>query len=212
MHRLAFVVLLAPHAAAADAFDADISLGSVGTATHGQGVAIHLEARRNLGDDNAIGLRGEAMVAGPGDSGWGEDRSVVAALATAEHRFHHGPSGIRAFVGIAAGAYKISSFVIGPPPSSATRGPGEMTIGCLSGGASYGDTPELCTIHNLYGTFFGVAPTIGVDLGHVRIALTYNVLAGAHAEIWDGVTTDHAPTSSFRQDYATFDLAYRFGD
>ena len=59
------------------------------------------------------------------------------------------------------------------------------------------------------GRYFGVAPQVGVDLGPVRIAATYNAILGAQLELIENIggvdrTTHHS------QNFLSIELSYQF--
>ena len=60
------------------------------------------------------------------------------------------------------------------------------------------------------GRYFGVAPQIGIDLGRVRLAATYNAILGASLEVHQTVG-DVEQTSSASQNYLSLELSFRFG-
>jgi outer membrane protein W len=188
----ALVLVLWSAAAAADPVhyeqvrvDAGLTGSTVAIADR-NGAGFVVEIKELVTDHLAIGGRVEVGVMYGGHVG--DDHADVSAtmaacgLVKAEYHFLDGQ--IRPFVGLGAGAYTIGS-------ESVTSGP--MTAGVQT------DT----------GRYVGVAPQIGIDLGHVRIAATYNAIVGASIEVHDMVGTA-SQTTTLSQNYLSLELSYEF--
>ena len=139
-------------------------------------------------DNIAVGVRFEGAVMFGGDFGQDGDVKVdmgAVAVALAKGEYLVGRGGVRPFVGFGVGMYDIVS-------QSVEAGP--MTTG----------------VDQKAGRYFGVSPQVGVDLGRLRLAATYNAILGADIEIHQMVGGVEE-TSSFSQNYFTFELSFRFG-
>jgi outer membrane protein X len=147
-----------------------------------------VEPKFNLHDNIAVGLRIEGAVMFGGDFGQDGDVKVdmgAVAVALAKGEYLLGQGGVRPFVGFGVGMYDIVS-------QSVEAGP--MTTG----------------VDQKAGRYFGISPQLGVDLGRLRLAATYNTILGADIEVRQMVGGVEQ-TSSFSQNYFTFELSFRFG-
>jgi hypothetical protein len=62
------------------------------------------------------------------------------------------------------------------------------------------------------GEYFGIAPEIGFDFGHVRLCAVYNVILGASEEVSQTVAVGQPAKIDNRPlNYLTIELAIRFG-
>jgi hypothetical protein len=97
-----------------------------------------------------------------------------------------GTGAVRPFVSLGAGVYSMGShtFVSGPD--------GEAGISTTT------------------GRYFGVAPEVGIDLGRVRLAATYNAILGADVE-YRRTSGGIEHRESFSQSYLSLELSFRFG-
>ena len=168
--------------------DAGIS-GSYASAFGRGGFGAVAEPKFMVHDNVAVGARleGEVMFGGNIDTG-GDDVSmemaaVAAALLKGEYLYGYGT--VRPFGALSLGMYDI----------------GSQSVGAGGGNAS---------VNQKAGRYFGVAPQLGVDLGRVRLAATYNRILGADVEVTQTVG-DVQQTASFSQSYFTFELSFRFG-
>jgi len=166
-------------------FDGGLTASSVGVADRG-GVGVVAEIKAVVHDNVAVGGRVEIAVMFGGVVGQDElplDVSLAGSgLIKAE--LHGGTGTIRPFVAVGAGGYTIGSHTI-------------------QGG------PNTSGISTSIGRYFGVAPEVGVDLGPVRIAATYNAILGASLEVRDMV--GNAPqTTHVSQNYLSLELSFRF--
>lgn len=159
-------------------------LGSTGSGGFG-GV---VEPKFLVTDQIGVGARleGAVLFGGSIDGGGDVDMNmaaVAAVLAKGEYLFFDG--GVRPFVGFGLGFYDIASQGVGA--GSATT-----------------------QVSQKAGRYFGVAPEIGVDLGRVRLAATYNAILGADVEVTQNVGGAEQ-TASYSQNYFTVELTFRFG-
>jgi hypothetical protein len=60
------------------------------------------------------------------------------------------------------------------------------------------------------GRYFGVAPELGIDLGRVRLAATYNAILGTSVE-YRQTSGGIEHRESFSQSYLSIELSFRFG-
>lgn len=147
------------------------------------------EPKFMIHDNIAVGARFEAevMFGGNIDAGSSDvsmDMAAVAAgLVKGEYLYGYGT--VRPFGGLALGMYDI----------------GSQSVGAGGGTAS---------VNQKAGRYFGIAPQIGVDLGRVRLAATYNRILGADVEVTQTVGNVEQ-TASFTQSYFTFELSFRWG-
>jgi outer membrane protein X len=109
---------------------------------------------------------------------------TMAACALLKGEYLFGTGSVRPFVGLGGGLYTIGSHSIDAGPN--TQG-----------------------IHTKVGDYFGIAPQLGLDLGRVRVAMTYNAIVGAGIDVHDTVGTTEM-TTSVSQNYLSLELAFRF--
>jgi hypothetical protein len=144
------------------------------------------EIKVNAHDNIAVGGRVEIAVMFGGDVD-GEDLPFgLAASALAKAEYLLGTHAVRPFVGLGAGLYSMGSHTIVSDDN------GESGITTTT------------------GRYFGVAPQMGVDLGRLRLAATYNAILGTsveHRRMSGGIEY----RESFSPDYMTFELSIRFG-
>lgn len=151
---------------------------------NGSGMAVEIKGMAH--DNLAIGGRVEFAVMFGGVVGEDEaplDVSIAASgLLKAEYLF--GDALVRPFVGLGAGGYTIGSQTIAAGPNR--------------------DGIEVRT-----GRYFGVAPQIGVDIGRVRIAATYNAILGAYLELRQTIGNVEQ-TERLSQNYLSLELSFQF--
>jgi hypothetical protein len=109
---------------------------------------------------------------------------TMAGAALVKGEYLVGTAWARPFVGLGVGGYSIGSQSIEDGPN--TR------------------------VNTTVGRYFGFAPQIGVDLGPVRFAVSYNVIVGADIEYTNGMDTT-ARTERASQNYWALEGTYRFG-
>jgi hypothetical protein len=150
------------------------------------GAGMVAEIKVMVHDHVAIGGRVEVAVMFGGHIGQ-DDRPLDVAmaacgLAKGEYFLIDGP--VRPFVGLGIGGYTIGSQTITSGPN--TAGIDQQT-----------------------GRYFGVAPQIGIDLGRLRLAATYNAILGATLEVRQTIG-DVEQTSKLSQNYLSLELSFRF--
>ena len=165
--------------------DAGMTGSAVGVSDR-NGVGFVTEIKVNAHDHIAIGGRVEIAVMFGGDV---EDEVLPVALAAcgllkAEYLLGTGP--VRPFVGLGAGVYSMGSHTFVSEPDG-SRG-----------------------ISTTTGRYFGVAPAVGIDLGRLRVAATYNAIIGADVE-YRHTSGGIEHRESLSQSYLSLELSFRFG-
>lgn len=165
--------------------DAGITGSSVAVSER-SGAGMVAEIKVMVHDNVAVGGRVEVAVMFGGVVGDDELPLDVAmaACGLAKVEAYAGSGPIRPFVGLGAGGYTIGSQTIDSGPNT-------------SG------------IYQQTGRYFGVAPQIGVDLGRVRIAATYNAILGASLELHQMIG-DVEQRSRVSQNYLSLELSFQF--
>jgi outer membrane protein X len=158
-----------------------------GTGSGGFGAVV--EGKYNITDRIAAGLRLDGAVQF-GGSVTSESTSInIGAVAAilAKGEFFLTNSTVRPFVGFGAGMYALGG-------QSVTAGQGSAGVTQAA------------------GSVFGIAPQLGLDLGAVRLAATYNVLIGGTL-IVQQVSSDGSPPPevSVSRNYFGFELSFRIG-
>jgi outer membrane protein X len=147
-----------------------------------------MEPKVLIHDQVAIGARFEAAVMFGGNIGAAGDVKMdmgAAANILAKGEYLVSTSAVRPFVGLGLGFYSIGSQSISTGSMSAA-------------------------IDQKGGRYFGIAPQLGIDLGRVRLAATYNAILRADIEVHQ-VVGGAQQTASFSQNYLTFEMSFRFG-
>jgi len=168
----------------------DGGLGASKTAIDDRGgFSMIAEVKAMVHDDLAIGGRVEIAMIYGGVFGMDElplDFTLAASGLVKGELYLPGSQRylVRPFVGLGAGPYTIGSHQIQSGPN---------TDGISTG----------------IGRYFGVAPQVGIDIGPVRIAATYNAILGATLETRDRVGTATEITR-ISQNYLTLELSFRF--
>jgi hypothetical protein len=135
----------------------------------------------------AIALRIEGMVTF-GASVGGDATSMSTgsvALLGVKGEYLIGPFGVRPVVGLGAGLYAI-------------------------GGDTIATGPDRVVVSRKSGTHFGVSPAVGLDLGRVRLAVTYHRIFGADVRV-EEMAGGEATRRDFSQDYYSFELSFHVG-
>ena len=71
------------------------------------------------------------------------------------------------------------------------------------------DQNDMTVIEHATGRYIGVAPQVGVDVGPVRLAATYNAILGAQIEVQRVI--DNLPhVEKLSQNYLSLELSFRF--
>ena len=191
MRPVIIVALLATTAHADDSDPLHVDTGLIGTyvSSNGRGgFGAVFEPKLLIDDHVAVGGRLEAAVMFGGAIGSAGDTqmdvgALGALLAKGEYLF--GDAEVRPFVGLGVGVFDIAS-------------------------QSIATTQSTASIDQKAGRYFGVAPQLGIDLGRVRIAVTYDAILGADIEVHQtvGGTTQ---STSYSQSYLGGELSFRFG-
>jgi hypothetical protein len=193
MRSIAFIVLLASGDAIAESehyeqVRVDCGITASRVAIEGRsGGGLLAEIKAMLHDNVAVGGRVDISMLFGGV--YGQDELdlgfTMAGAALLKGEYLVGHASVRPFIGFGVGGYSIGS-------------------------QSVADGPNTTGIHTTVGRYFGFAPQLGIDLGPLRLAVTYNAILGADLEYTDGVNTT-ARTERVSQDYWTLEAAYRFG-
>jgi outer membrane protein X len=163
-------------------------IGSYVSASGRAGFGGVVEPKFNVHDNIAVGARFEGAIMfggeiGP-DSGTKVQLGVVAAgLIKGEYLV--GTSAVRPFIGFGLGVFDMIS-------QSVEAGPG--TAG----------------VDQRAGRYFGIAPQLGINLGRLRLAATYNMILGADIEVRQMVGNVEQSTT-YSQNYLSFEMSFRFG-
>ena len=152
---------------------------------NGGGIVVEIKAMAH--DQLAIGGRVEIALMFGGSIG--DDNTDVdfalAASALVKGEYYLGRDHIRPFVGLGIGAYTI-------------------------GGQSISTGPGTAGVDQRAGRYIGVAPQIGIDLGRLRLAATYNAILGAQLEVRQMVGTVEQ-VDTFSQNYLSLEMSFQFG-
>jgi hypothetical protein len=146
-----------------------------------------VEPKYLVTDHLAVGPRVEGMVTfgasvGDGDGGFSTG-SVGAVLAKAELLV--GSLATRPVVGIAFGVYGIGGDTI-------ETGPGDVIV------------------KHKDGRYVGMAPSAGIELGRVRLAVTYHMMLGAKVVV-ERTPGDASSREDFSQNFFSFELSVHVG-
>lgn len=166
----------------------DSGLSGTYTSASGRGgFGAVVEPKFLIHDHVGVGARFEGAVQFGGSFGSDEISMSVAALASTllKGEFYPTLGTARPWVGFGLGMYDIISQDVSTGTSMAS-------------------------VDQKAGRYFGIAPQLGVDLGRLRLAATYNMILGADIEVRQ--TVGGAPQStSYSQSYFTFEMTFRFG-
>jgi len=147
-----------------------------------------VEPKFAVHDQVSVGLRLEGAVMFGGNIGSDGSTSMdmgAAASMMAKGEYLFTTTDVRPFVGLGLGMIDIAS-------------------------QSISTTPMNASIDQKAGRYFALAPQIGIDLGRLRLAATYNVIMGADIEVHQMIGGVDQK-ASFSQNYLTFELGIRFG-
>jgi outer membrane protein W len=162
--------------------------GSADIAEYGIGAAI--EPKYNLTDRISVGVRLEGAALVPESVSVGGDsvsmgaRAVSAYLAKAD--YYLTTSGVRPFVGIGAGLYRIGS------------------VNQSVSGANVVQQAEAFS-------GFGVAPQLGINFGGFRLAGTYHVITGGDRVVLTQAVGAPAVSRTMPTSYFALELGGTFG-
>jgi outer membrane protein X len=161
--------------------------GSTVAVSERNGVGFVAEVKAMANDNVALGGRIEFAVMFGGHVG--QDNVpmdvTMAACGLLKGEYLFGTGTVRPFVGLGAGLYTIGSHSIQAGPN--TQG-----------------------IETKVGDYFGIAPQLGIDLGRMRLAATYNAIIGAGIDVHETVGAMQHITS-VSQNYLSVELSFRFG-
>ncbi len=151
---------------------------------NGTGFVIEIKGLAN--DNLAIGGRVEIGFLFGGTVG-SDDQELsfsMASSALVKAEYHLLPGLVRPFVSAGAGVYSVGNQSLEP-------------------------TPETGRLDFHEGRFFGVAPEIGVDIGRLRLAATYNMIVGADLTV---VSLNNGMMTSrdLSQNYFSLELSFAF--
>lgn len=171
-------------------FRTDIGFGGATVpAQEAYGGNVSVEPKFNVLDNLAVGARVEAMIGGGGSLGSeSENVSVqqnVAVATLLKTDYFLTRAAVRPWVGLGVGRYAI------------------VSQGTNAGGA---DT----TVNQNAGSYFGIAPQLGLELGGFRISATLNHILGANVEVTQTVGGE-TKKKKYSHDYATVEIGFRTG-
>ena len=149
------------------------------------GVGFVTEIKVNVHDNVAIGGRVEFAVMFGGLVDDEELPFGMAACGLVKGEYLLGTGPVRPFVGIGLGVYSIGSHTI-----------------IDDAGDSRIDTTV--------GRYVGVAPAVGVDLGRLRLAATYNAILGTSVE-YRTMSGGLEQRETLSQNYLSLEASLRFG-
>lgn len=165
--------------------DGGVTGSTVGVSDR-NGAGMVVEIKSMVRDYLAIGGRVEVAVMFGGVVG--EDELpleiAMAACGLIKAELYGGAGHVRPFVSLGIGGYTVGAQTIDSGPT--TSGISQQT-----------------------GRYFGVAPQIGIDLGRVRLAATYNAILGASLEIRQTIGTVEQTTHA-SQNYLSLELSFQF--
>jgi len=144
------------------------------------------EIKVNAHDHIAVGGRVEIAVMFGGRVGAEELPFGLTAAGLVKGEYLLGTGPIRPFAGMGAGVYSMGSHTI------------------------VSDDTGTSGISTTTGRYFGIAPEIGVDLGRLRLAVTYNAIVGTSIE-YRQTTGGVMHRETFSPDYVSFEASFRLG-
>jgi hypothetical protein len=160
--------------------------GSSVSVSDRNGVGFVTEIKVNVHDNVAVGGRVDfgVMFGGLVDDEELPFTFAASGLFKGEYLVGLGP--VRPFVGFGAGVYSLGSHTI------------------------VDDENGNSGISTTVGRYVGVAPSVGIDLGRLRLAATYNVILGTSVE-YRSTTGGIEHRESLSQNYLTLEASFRFG-
>lgn len=78
------------------------------------------------------------------------------------------------------------------------------------GGDTIDSAPDQVIVSHKSGSYLGASPSLAVDLGRVRLAMTYHVIFGADVQV-DQMSGGATMRRDFSQSYVTFELSFHVG-
>lgn len=168
----------------------DVGIAGAYTPSYGRsGFGAVIEPKFNITDNISAGLRFDGVVTFGGTIGPEGSTSVsigAAAATLLDGEYFLSTSSVRPFVGFGLGLYAIAS-------ESVEAGDANTSVSQVA------------------GRFFGVAPALGIDLGRLRLAVTYNLILGADIEVRQNIGMPNETQTSYGQSYLLFELSFRIG-
>jgi outer membrane protein X len=160
--------------------------GSTVAVSDRSGVGFVAEIKVNAHDNVAVGGRVEIAVMFGGRVDDEELPFGMAACGLLKGEYLLGTGPVRPFAGLGAGVYSMGSHTIVSDPDGNSG------------------------ISTTTGRYFGVAPEVGIDLGRVRLAATYNAIIGTSVE-YRQTSGGVEQRETFSQSYLSLELSFRFG-
>jgi hypothetical protein len=161
-------------------------IGSTTAVSDRNGAGFVSEVKVNTSEHVAVGGRIEigVMFGGLVDE---EDLPFgLAASALVKGEYALGTGTVRSFAGVGAGVYSIASHTI------------------------VSDDMGASGISTTAGRYVGVAPEVGLDLGRVRLAATYNAILGTSVE-YRRTSGGIEHRETFSPSYLSLELSFRIG-
>lgn len=152
--------------------------GAIVPSTDGSGVGFIAEIKANLHDHVSVGGRVDLSVLFGGQIDDEELPFGMSAAGLVKGEYLLGIGAVRPFVGFGVGLYSMASHTFGDDGFATAT-----------------------------GNYFGVAPGVGIDLGRLRLAATFNAILGTSVEYvrQDGSVDNRS------QSYLSLEVSFRFG-
>lgn len=167
----------------------DVGIAGAYTPSYGRsGFGAVVEPKFNVTDNISAGLRFDGVVTFGGTLASDGDTSISVGAAAAtllDAEYFLSTSSVRPFVGMGLGLYAIVSQSV--------------------------EAGSNTSVSQAAGRYFGIAPSIGIDLGRLRLAMTYNLILGADIEVRQNVGTPSEELTTYGQSYVLFELSFRIG-
>jgi hypothetical protein len=161
-------------------------IGSSAEVTDRNGAGFVAEVKVNTDDHVAIGGRVEIAVMFGGLVDEEDLPFGLAASALVKGEYLLGTGAVRPFAAFGAGVYSMGSHTI------------------------VSDDNGNSGISTTAGRYVGVAPELGLDLGRVRLAATYNAILGTSVE-YRRTSGGIEHRESFSPSYLSIELSFRIG-
>ncbi|HUQ08624.1 MAG TPA: hypothetical protein VM261_39300 [Kofleriaceae bacterium] len=150
------------------------------------GVGFVAEIKVNQHDHVAIGARVELAVMFGGEIGEEDLPFGMSACGLVKAEYFLGAGTVRPFAGLGAGMYSMASHTIVDDDLGASG------------------------ISTTTGRYVGVAPNVGIDLGRLRLAATYNAILGTSVE-YRSTSGGVSHRETYSPDYLSLEMSFRFG-
>lgn len=175
--RASIVMLLIAARAHGDPVRVDAGITGSTALDDRSGTGFVVEIKGRAREHLAIGGRVELAVMFGGHVASADLPFGMSACGLVKAEYDAGRGAVRPFAGLGAGVYAASAYTIDGGDISSTT-----------------------------GHYVGVAPELGVDLGRVRVAATYNAILGTSVEYRAG-----AQRATYSPSYLSLELSFRFG-